>query len=153
MVTCASWKQWFDVTAVPVWIVKQLASAVYPAEDSECQTGRYEDPSTHACVYICQEGYEYDSKMRACVATHCSQGYEWDEDTKSCVPSNYKTLRPGGPSPIARKLFTDDSCPVGFYHDHATNKCSPLCADGYKYDVAQKKCVKVTYSNRGNPYG
>jgi len=63
LVTSANWRQWIDFTAVPAWLVKQIAMAVYPA-DSQCQVGRYEDPNTHACVYICKEGYEYDPVLR-----------------------------------------------------------------------------------------
>ena len=41
------------------------------------------------------------------------------------------------------QLFAADECPVGYYVDPNQNMCTPICAQGYKFDKQLKKCVRA----------
>eukprot|EP00241_Pyramimonas_parkeae_P011718 CAMPEP_0114248960 /NCGR_PEP_ID=MMETSP0058-20121206/13863_1 /TAXON_ID=36894 /ORGANISM="Pyramimonas parkeae, CCMP726" /LENGTH=190 /DNA_ID=CAMNT_0001362425 /DNA_START=75 /DNA_END=647 /DNA_ORIENTATION=+ len=135
--TTASWKQYLDFAAIPAWIIKSLAMAAYPAKEAGCGDGKYEDPNAHACVYICKEGWEWDQEKRACVPVVCTVNYEWDDTAQACVPIQRSQFA----KRVAEQVFDADHCPVGYYVDHNTRACTPVCREGYRFDSKLKKCV------------
>lgn len=157
-----------DWAAIPAWVVKALALRVY--EPNPCGEGKYLDPRTQACVYVCREGYRFDHETKACVRvvgldlceegfvlregkcvpdTECDNGFAYDAILDACIlPQGtlHKPKRNFVQTSLAwaanRLLASSDSCPVGFYHDPNSNACVPVCAPGYLYDRTLKKCVK-----------
>ncbi|KAK3276618.1 hypothetical protein CYMTET_15324 [Cymbomonas tetramitiformis] len=130
------WLGWLDFTAIPAWIVRELAMRVYTNENLDnCGPGRYVDPNTNSCVYICREGYTWDPVTKACV---------WAPMAEDRVPKLDKVSKGRNSfSVVSKKLFTTDECPVGYYLDPMKgNSCVPLCAEGYTYDKKLKKCVR-----------
>eukprot|EP00271_Cylindrocystis_brebissonii_P012154 TRINITY_DN302_c0_g1_i1.p1 TRINITY_DN302_c0_g1~~TRINITY_DN302_c0_g1_i1.p1 ORF type:complete len:274 (-),score=0.87 TRINITY_DN302_c0_g1_i1:551-1372(-) len=154
-----------DWAAIPSWAVKAIAERIYAP--NPCGEGRYLDPQTDACVYMCREGYRFDAETRSCVRaglpkckdgyvlkdnacvrdTECDGGYAYDAVKDACVlpqgaqegqRSFFQRLVAG----LARSLLSgNDACPVGFYHDPKSKACVPVCAPGYIYDRTLKRCV------------
>eukprot|EP00245_Coleochaete_scutata_P000785 TRINITY_DN1094_c2_g3_i1.p1 TRINITY_DN1094_c2_g3~~TRINITY_DN1094_c2_g3_i1.p1 ORF type:complete len:274 (+),score=20.64 TRINITY_DN1094_c2_g3_i1:157-978(+) len=160
-----------DWAALPAWLVKTLATRVYPSKP--CSEGRYLDPRTESCVYICQPGYAYDAATKACVLVRniqampstvvlrkaveddfpdCGQGFFYDGEQDACVPAELAKAEPKrtwgqiAVTWLARRLlkFDDTSCPVGFYFDPTGKACVPLCMPGFLYDPDLKKCVPAS---------
>eukprot|EP00897_Mesotaenium_endlicherianum_P000679 jgi/Mesen1/10611/ME000088S10109 len=156
-----------DWTALPAWIVKSLAERVYDVRNP-CDEGRYLDPATDACVYMCRPGFRYDAESKACVAVTCADGYAlkdgrcemlpgncrdgyiYDAAADACIPVQGvadEPRRSWGQALFAwvvQKLVkSNDSCPVGFYYDPNSKACVPMCAPGYLYDVDLKRCVPL----------
>lgn len=156
---------------MPSWIVKALAERVYDA--NPCGPGRFLDPRTDACVFVCQPGYRYDPATKSCVAveaascaegyvledaqcvldTSCADGFVYDPSTDTCTVAqgSVSERRKRGPwqsavAWVAKRVLgggEGESCPVGFYVDPASRACVPLCAPGFLYDPDLKRCIPM----------
>lgn len=132
----------FDFAAIPAWIVGTLARGMSPKDAIDCGQGRYVDPQAQACVHTCKTGYDWDSKLKACVleapeTLYPTKVYRQPAISVEVPGTNAETSG----SLISRKFLFPESCPVGYYLVPGNNECVPLCAPGFVYDTQLKSCV------------
>eukprot|EP00850_Spirogloea_muscicola_P001874 SM000007S20834 [mRNA] locus=s7:409350:410232:- [translate_table: standard] len=108
-----------DWAALPAWLVKAAAERVYPA--NPCGDGRYLDPRTRACVYVCRPGYAWDAAAKACVLA-----------AQPAQPSAASMAAP--PPPPAGAQLVPPACGDGFVFDAELDACVP-----YQGGATQKR--------------